>query len=345
MTLSWPNCERTRLEALVGNRRQLASVRQVELRDGAERGVRALVFSTGGGLDFWVLQERSFDIGLLSWRGLPVAWQHPDGFSDPALRSPYSDAGSGIQRAMGGFLVTCGLDNVRQPRAGHPLHGSLPFTPGRLITCTEDWSLPSPSLVAEGEIVSAHLGKTCFRMRRRIAAPIAGSSLIISDWVENIGPAEAELMILYHMNFGFPVIASGTQVALNKNPVPFKAPSASPVSSQDLEPDCRKSGGEGGRFEVELGRDPSGPWPGINIAISGDAASLPFLQFWRDPRPRRNVLAIEPANCDRNADGTSGPGMKLAPGSVWSTRLQIDFSGPTEGSLADKGTLNGNGIA
>lgn len=328
MTSGSDQSDRTRLEALVGDRRQLASVRQVELRDGAERGVRALVFSTGAGLDFWVLQDRSMDIGLLSWRGIPVAWHHPDGFADPALRPSSGDGGSGVQRALGGFLVTCGLDNVRQPRGDHPLHGSLPFTPARLISCSEDWSVPTPALVAEGEIVSAHLGKACFRMRRRIEAPIAGSSLVITDRVENIGPDEAELFVLYHINFGFPVVAPGTRVLLNNAPVPFRDPLAASVSSRDLEADCRPSSGPDGRFEVTLAREASGPWPGIQVKVSGGSASLPFMQFWQDPRPRRNVLAIEPVNCDRNCDGTSGPGMTLAPGEVWTSSLQIDFSGP-----------------
>ncbi len=40
------------LRPRVGDLRQSASVRRIALDDGAERGVRALAFSTGGGLDF-----------------------------------------------------------------------------------------------------------------------------------------------------------------------------------------------------------------------------------------------------------------------------------------------------
>ena len=57
------------LKGRVGDLRQFASVRRITLDDGAERGVRALAFSTGGGLDFWVLSDRSLDIGPLWWRG------------------------------------------------------------------------------------------------------------------------------------------------------------------------------------------------------------------------------------------------------------------------------------
>lgn len=328
MTLGYPQSERTRIESLVGDMRQLASIRQVELRDGAECGVRALVFSTGGGLDFWVFQDRSMDIGLLSWRGTPIAWHHPDGFSAPALRPSFADSGRGVQRTLGGFLVTCGLDNVRQPRGDLPLHGSLPVTPARLLTCYEDWSSPTPILVAEGEIVSSHMGRASFRMRRRIEAPIAGSTLTISDWAENIGPEPAELMVLYHMNFGFPLVAPGTRIFLNGKTIPFKEPVDSAIRQSELKPDCHSSSDENERFLIEVHRDCSGSWPGITMAVSGNARALPYVQFWRDPRPRRNVLAIEPVNCDRAADGTSTAGTTLAPGETWSSSLGFDFSNP-----------------
>lgn len=61
------------IRPLVGDLRQFASVRSIVLDDGGERGVRALAFSTGGGLDFWVMADRALDIGPLWWGGLPVA--------------------------------------------------------------------------------------------------------------------------------------------------------------------------------------------------------------------------------------------------------------------------------
>ncbi|MFS8514667.1 MAG: aldose 1-epimerase family protein, partial [Planifilum fulgidum] len=68
------------LKPRVGDLRQLANVRRIVLDDGTERGVRALSFSTGGGLDFWVLTDRSMDIGTLSWQGVQIAWQAASGF-------------------------------------------------------------------------------------------------------------------------------------------------------------------------------------------------------------------------------------------------------------------------
>ena len=100
------------------------------LDDGDEQGVRALAFCTGGGLDFWALPDHSLDIGPLWWRGRQIAWQAPTGFGHPGRRRGDAEAARGFD--LSGFLVTCGLEHIRQPIDGHPLHGRLPFTPARV---------------------------------------------------------------------------------------------------------------------------------------------------------------------------------------------------------------------
>ena len=139
------------LRRRLGDLRQFASVRRIELDDGPERGVRALAFSTGGGLDFWVLSDRTMDIGPLSWRGHPIAWQSATGFRSAALTDLEGDGGLGFLRSFSGMLVTCGLDHIGFPEGGQPLHGRLPFTPARLLSYGEDWERDEPILFCEGE--------------------------------------------------------------------------------------------------------------------------------------------------------------------------------------------------
>ena len=148
--------------------RQYASVRRLTLEDGAEAGVRALAFDTGGGLAFWALEGRGLDLATLSWRGLSCAWQGPAGFVRPGLFAAESEAGQGFRRAFSGLLVTCGLGHTRQPQDGQPLHGRLPFTPARLIAAGEDWEAPETCLYAEAELVDAISGGEHWRLRRRI---------------------------------------------------------------------------------------------------------------------------------------------------------------------------------
>lgn len=333
-----PSPVRDRLIELTGDRRQLAAVRSIALDNGPARGQRALAFSTGGGLDFWVLSDRTMDIGPLWFHGMPVAWQNPAGTLAPQYHDARSDGGTGIERALTGFLVTCGLDNVRQPQDGLPLHGTLPFTPARVSAHGEDWNATTPMLFAEGEVVTAHLGGPSFALARRIEAPIGGTMLRVVDTVENIGPEPGAFRILYHTNFGFPAVGAGTRVLLNGQERRRHEPPQDGRHAPRGPAVCYPAGE--GRFRATLERPAAGQWRGLSVAVEGEGAALPFVQLWSDPRPRRNIVAIEPANCDRNPDGTSGPGMVLAPGESWSSTLSYSFASPdgTEG-----GTPDGNG--
>ena len=102
------------------------------LREIEIDGTRAVAFATKGGLAFAVLVDRSLDIGALLWRGEHVGWIGPAKFRHPAGHDPHADDGRGFNRLFTGFLVTGGLEHIRQPANGHPLHGSLPFTPADL---------------------------------------------------------------------------------------------------------------------------------------------------------------------------------------------------------------------
>jgi len=313
------------LRGLVGDRRQLASVRGAELQDGPERGLRVLMFSTGGGLDFWVLADRSMDIGPLSWRGVPVAWQHPGGYCAPALLNEWSDCDTGIERALGGYLVTCGLDNARQPRNGLPLHGTLPLSPARILASGEDWDAPVPILFAEGEVTTAHLSGACFRLHRRIEAPIGGGLVRIVDRVENIGPEDAVMQILYHTNFGFPAVGRGTQVHLNGRSILGGDDGADDACHKIR---CHDSGP--GTFVARLERPGGGDgWAGVSATLTGSGERLPVFQTWRDARANRNILSLEPSNCPRGADGKSVGGTLLAPGETWTNSVDHSFADPS----------------
>ncbi|WP_448956028.1 DUF4432 family protein [Labrys neptuniae] len=306
------------LRPVVGDLRQVASVRRIVLDDGAERGVRALVFSTGGGLDFWVMADRSLDIGLLSWRGQQLGWQSPAGLRAPALMSADGDAGMGFGRGFGGFLVTCGLDHIRQPQDGRPLHGRLPHTPARLLSYGEDWSAQEPVLYCEGEVIQWRYGGEAFRLRRRIEAPIGGSGLTILDAIENIGPAPEPLSLLYHFNLGYPAVATGTVVRQEDRAIlgPLTMPDEGtpPPAMLHRSPDRGMT-----HCVVETPVD-----TGMRrVCFRYDAGALPYLQLWRDLRPNCGVLSIEPCNIGRLDNGLNEPGSLLAPGDTLSFRVEV----------------------
>jgi hypothetical protein len=301
----------------VGDLRQFASVRRIVLDDGPERGVRALAFSTGGGLDFWVLSDRSMDIGPLWWRGRPLAWLGPAGFRSPAYHNAESDNGLGFGRSFSGFLVTGGLDHIRHPANGQPLHGRLPFTPARVLAHGEDWRRDDPILFCEGEVTQARLGAEALRLHRRIEAPIGGTSLTITDVVENLGPTSCPQASLYHFNLGFPAIAGGTVVEAEGRRIlgPLRVPDRD-LPSESV---CYPAGA--GTCSV-ITR------PGTAVHFAWNSDALPFLQIWHNLQPRVCVLSIEPCTSDRRAGGLSGPERVLEPGESRQYVLRVTVDAP-----------------
>ncbi len=299
------------LRPLAGDLRQLASVRRIVLDDGPERGVRALAFSTGAGLDFWALSDRSLDIGPLWFRGTPVAWQGPAGFVSPAVTNTQDDDRRGLERSFSGLLVTCGLDHIRKPPQGL-LHGHLPFTPARLTAYGEDWNRSDPFLFCEGQITQSRLNGEALRVHRRIEAPIGTTILRIHDRIENLGAEPQRLALLYHLNLGFPALQDASKLTLNDSyPVDLTSPG----------PQCFPTG----QAQARITLTSPIPQSSFMTIVTFGASSLPFLQVWRNPSPATHILSIEPCTSMRLADGRSGPEPYLDPGAQRDFHLEIAF--------------------
>ncbi len=315
------------LQSLVGDLRQLASVRRLTLEDGAEAGVRALAFDTGGGLAFWALEGRGLDLATLSWRGMSCAWQGPGGFVRPGLHPAESEAGQGFLRSFSGLLVTCGLGHTRQPANGYPLHGRLPFTPARLIAAGEDWAVAEPYLYAETELLDAVPGGENWHLRRRLEAPIGGGLIRLTDTVTNRSNEARPQPILYHINLGYPLLRPGTVLSLDgadlARPPDTPDPTARPVVN------CQRSAG--GDWSVVRVSAPTGEgWPATQLEIAFATDTLPWLQLLEDYRPGMNLVAIEPANTDRGPGGVGivTQDVTLEPGCSRSYRLTITLVSP-----------------
>jgi hypothetical protein len=307
----------------VGDLRQIASVRRISLGDGEEHGVRALAFSTGGGLDFWALADHSLDIGPLWWRGRQIAWQAPTGFGHPERRR--SDAASERGFDLSGFLVTCGLEHIRQPADGHPLHGRLPFTPARLSAHGSDWRGEVPVLFCEGEITQRHRGGEHFRLKRRIEAPVGGRSLTISDTVENLAETPQRQASLYHFNIGFPVLTDGTVVEhVGRR---LLGPLVVPDAAASREAATWPVDGAGKAECTVLTSGSADAAQSITFGWSAD--TLPHLQLWHDLRPGKCVLSVEPCTSPRLPGGLSGPEPMLEPGEVRRYEIRISLDGST----------------
>jgi Domain of unknown function (DUF4432) len=199
---------RQQLYQRVGRLEQVAGIQPFVFDDGPARGVRALRLRTGGSLSLDVLCDRVMDLGAAEYRGVSLAWASPTGVVAPHFRELQ---GEGWLRSFaGGLLVTCGLQNVGEPSewGGEELglHGRISNTPATLLAREVRWEGENCLLQARAEVRESKVFGADLVLTRTISARIGEPRVRIEDTVRNEGYRPEPLMLLYHINLGWPLL-------------------------------------------------------------------------------------------------------------------------------------------
>ena len=332
---------RKELEKWVGHLDQLAGVRAVELADGAERGVRAFQFWTGSGLEFTVLADRGLDVGSARYRGVPLAWRSPVGDAHPAY---YEPQGLGWLRTFfGGLLVTCGLDNVGAPsREGSEefgLHGRFSHLPARNLSWGAEWQGDDYVLWVSGDIWQWRMFGENLVLRRTVRTALGSSEIQLEDRVTNAGSRAEPLMILYHVNLGWPLLGPSSTIEAKTGRVEPRderaaqglhtwnrfTPPAPGFVEQVYYLDVEA--GKDGWAEVALVNPELGN--GVAFVVRYQSSNLPRFVLWKMLAPREYVVGFEPANClveGRASERARGTLQQLQPGETKTFRLSLSVS-------------------
>ncbi len=287
----------TKLLQKLGNMEQLAGVREVVLAGGAAKGMAALEFYNAAGLRFTVLPDRCMDIYDFSYKGCNFAYLSKNGLMPAG--SPAED--EFFHRWPGGMLATCGLANVGdacEDGGVHPVHGRIGATPARHVCVQAAWQGEEYVLSASGEMWETRLYGRQLSLRRTISVGLYGKTVRIEDKLVNHGGADEEYMLLYHFNYGYPLLDEGsvfhcpdtevrprTQQA--KDPVHMSAPGGEEPHQLFLhEP-------KGLRAKAALWN----PSLALGGMVAFSTLNLPYYCEWKHMQPHDYVLAVEPCNC------------------------------------------------
>ncbi|MDZ7269611.1 MAG: aldose 1-epimerase family protein [candidate division KSB1 bacterium] len=327
---------RAGLLAHVGDIRQLADVRLCELTDGPGRSVRLAEFKTGSGFSFTVLLDRGLDIHDAHYKGMALAWQSAGGITSPFL---YEPEGLGWLRTFhGGWLNTCGLSNAGAPGSdelgAYGLHGRLSNLPAQLLGCGGRWLGDDYELWLEGCVRETAVFGCNLQLTRRLTTRLGESMLQIVDTIENLGDRPTPFMLLYHCNFGFPLLAAGSRVVINQKSVRPRDAVARAGFDSHLVIDPPQPGFAEQVFfhEAMAAADGMVTAAVINEAlqlagyVSYRQRELPELIEWKQMGAGTYVLGLEPANClvmGRAAERERGTLRQLAPGETCETLLRL----------------------
>jgi hypothetical protein len=312
---------RSEIDARTGALAQVAGVELLEYADGPERGVRVLDVRTGAGLSFRVAVDRGFDLLSADYRGVPIGWRSPTGARHPGLASVEDSRGWGFLRSFTGLLATCGLDHALAPATSslaryiypgftdgdYPLHGRISQIPARLLGYGERWEGDACTLWAEGEVAQMAVFGENLVLTRRIEAALGGTVITVADRVENRGYRPTPHMLLYHYNFGYPLLDDGAELVVPSRAIVhavhgdlraqgvghrLQGPPKADFSEQVYEHDV-VAGADG--MASALLVNPALGAGGFGIRLDYDRTALPCLIQWQCLQSGLYVLGIEPS--------------------------------------------------
>lgn len=281
----------------MGDLSQCARIDRFTHDDGPQRGSRLLRAITGGGLTFDVHPDRCMDLGQVEIHGVPVAWMSPTGIADPGLYHPQGDLF--LRTFGGGFLTTCGLDHTGGPcedeGKSFGQHGRVNGIPASVTRTSVD----EEGLIIEGVVRQAAVHGENLELRRRLHANVGCTQFTLTDTVTNLGGADQPHMVMYHCNFGWPLLSEDTKVTVPHAKVEPHNPEAKDDPWNALHPPERGYAErvylhtlKKGTVDVTL----DNPRLDFTLTMSFDSATLPGLCQWKMLAEGQYVLGLEPRN-------------------------------------------------
>ncbi|MFC4874134.1 aldose 1-epimerase family protein [Negadavirga shengliensis] len=296
----------------VGHVSQIGGIETSVLDNGPGRGVRIAWVDTGAGLRYKVVLDRAMDIAEAFYLQHGLSWISQVGITPP---SRFSDKGVDWLRTFtGGFLTTCGLSHVGGPEEDdfgqRGLHGHISNLPAEVVSIKQpdpfsgDLDMHISGVIRETKVFGPHL-----MLKRTISGKLGQPFLEIKDEVVNQSNITVPHMLLYHFNFGWPLVDEGTEIIwkgdwsardgsknnriFNRNnnfkkcPAPLQAHAGTGEDVAFIKPEADHSGScKAGFYNPKLD---------LATVLIFKKEQLPWLVNWQHWGENEYVTALEPA--------------------------------------------------
>jgi hypothetical protein len=290
----------------IGNQIQLGGCRHYSLSDGWGRGMRATDINTGNGLQYTVLPDRGMDISLASYKGTNLVYLTCNGETHPAYFEP---EGLGWLRSFAaGLLTTCGLTYLGPPCEDDGeqlgLHGRYSNIPAGQFSDLSGWKGNEYHCRVRGIIEEGRIFGKKLRMEREIDSICGQNAIRITDTITNFGNSPSPYTILYHMNFGYPLLTEDAELVIDPSEtVPRDADAVpgikefrnfikpQPVYKEQVFFHTMK-GNQKGETLVTLRNKKNK----TVVSIKFNVKKLPYITQWKMMGIGEYVLGIEPCN-------------------------------------------------
>ena len=277
---------------------QMVTLRRVTISEGKAKGTSVIEVTTADGLQVDILPDAGLDIGQVRYRGMNMSFISKNGYDSPAVIAPYET--EFLKTFPGGLLYTSGLRSTggahRDGDEWHPLHGRYHSLAAEQISA----ELEENTVVIRGTVRETALFGHCLELKRTIRIPAFGGEITVSDELTNLNHADEEYALLYHCNFGYPMLSEKAHLELpeNRKTTP-RTPFAATGLGRETTFDCPMPGEEERVFfHEDMNRAAALVNEELHTKMTLTwSESLPILAHWRSMASGDYVCGLEPTNC------------------------------------------------
>lgn len=329
--------DKKRLLGLAGSMQQLAYVRPVTFGEGKAGGMKAFSVKNGP-LQFTVAADKCLDIAEVQFCGHNMNFLAKPGLMGRSLDD--FNGAEAVRSIMGGMLFTCGLRNICAPcymeGREHPMHGRMRTAPAEHVGADACWAGDDYVLSISGEMREAELFGENLLLRRKITTRFGENSIYIEDQIINEGFRTEPMMLLYHINAGYPFLSEEAEIVLPTKKVVPRDEAASPHTGNFHRMEPPKAGEPEYVFLHEMAADKRGntfgaiinPGLGIGLKLDYNVRELPYFMQWKSIAAGDYVVGLEPANASvygRAYHREKGDLHRMEPFSEEVKRLKLTF--------------------
>ena len=142
------------------------------------------------------------------------------------------------------------------------IHGRISNTPAQEVRTISGWKGDDYVVGVRGKVMECKVFGPCLCLTRSIFAFLGQNKLYVHDEVTNLDDKPAPHMMLYHINFGFPVVDAGSRLVSPSLCVTPRDADAE-TGRRNTPPSTRPSPGTARRCTTTtlLPRQAGGRWP------------------------------------------------------------------------------------
>lgn len=291
---------KTEIRKCVGDISQIAGAVPLEYTSGKAKGTSAIEVRNGSGLRFVVLPDRGMDIGCAEFKGIPLVYISKTGIVSPN----HYDKLDFLRSFSAGLLTTCGLTYMGASCVDEGVslgaHGRISNTPASDVSVVQEWvddetyAIEIRGKVTESTVFGEHMVLT-----RTIRTVMGDNQIEIKDIVENCGFEPTPLMLLYHINFGYPLVSKNTMLKTNCiNLRPRDEIAIKGIADTEIfqKPTYNYQEQVFYRDSVPTSYATlSNPDLGISSTVEYESKNLPYLIEWKQMGEQEYVIGLEPA--------------------------------------------------